>query len=149
MKCVLGSLPTGEGHPAASLRVGQQRIEGRHDRVDLLGPIHDQPRLSVEDRFGRPTAVTGDLRHPGGGRLEEHDAESLLLEPGPAVPAEHRVDVAAAVEAREVVVAHAPDHPDGRAGGLDEPVEPRAVAAAAADGDGQVGMAGLRAPRRP
>ena len=90
-----------------------------------------------------PPLSTGDLRHARRGRLEEHDAEALLLEAGPAVAAQHGVHVAATVEARQVVVAHASDHPHGSARRRDQPVEPSAIAPAPADRDGEIGV-----PRR-
>ena len=122
---------------------------GRGDGVDVVRMVDHEPGLAVHHRLGRAAAVARDLRDAGGGRLEEHDAEALLLEARPPVAAEHGVDVAAAVEAREVVVAHPAEHPHRRAGALDQAIEPPAVAPAAADGDGEVGVAGGELRRRP
>ena len=55
--------------------------------------------LAVDDRLGRAAAVTGDRRDARGGRLEEHDPESLLLEAAPAGPAAQGEHVGAGVQA--------------------------------------------------
>ena len=65
----------------------------------VIRPPHHEAGLAVDHRLGGAAAVARDLGHAGGGRLEEHDAEALLLQPTPPVPAEHGEDVAAAVEA--------------------------------------------------
>ena len=45
-----------------------------------------------------PPTVAGHLRHAARRRLDEHDAEALLLEPAPPVAAQHGVHVGAAVQ---------------------------------------------------
>ena len=51
------------------------------------------PGLPVDHRLAGPPGVAGHLGHPGGGGLEEDDAEPLLLEAEPPVAAEHGEDV--------------------------------------------------------
>ncbi len=40
---------------------------------------HDQPGLAVLNGFPGPTGTDGHTRHPGGGRLDQHDAETFLF----------------------------------------------------------------------
>ena len=47
-----------------------------------------------------PPLSPASCGHPGGGRLEEHDAEALLLQPEPPVAAHHGEHVDAAVDVR-------------------------------------------------
>ena len=54
---------------------------GHGDRV--AGSADDQTGLAVDHRLGGAAAVARDLRDAAGGRLEEHDAEALLLEAAP------------------------------------------------------------------
>ena len=60
---------------------------------DIAGTAHDDPGLPVLDGLRRAAALSGHLRHPGRRRLEEDDAEPLLLE---AATRELRSEAAAA-----------------------------------------------------
>ena len=109
--------------------------------------MHDESGLAVDDRLGGAAAVPRDLRHAARGRLEEDDAEALLLEPAPAVAAQHGEHVAHAVERGQVVVGDAAEEPDRRCCSARHAFEPLAVAAAAADGDLEVGRSWREARR--
>src|SRR2546429_1448707 len=53
-------------------------------------------------------------RFPGGGRLQEHDAESFHLHATPPGPAWHGEDVARRVVGRELLIGHGTGEDDGR-----------------------------------
>ena len=93
----------------------------------------------------RTAAATGDLGHAGGGRLDEHDAEALLLEAAPPVAAEHREHVGGAVEGGQVLEVHAAEEAHRHVEAPGEPLEAGTVAAAAADGEDDVGVRALQA----
>ena len=90
--------------------------------------MHDKPGDAVDDRLGGATAVPRDLGHAARRRLEEDDAEALLLEPAPAVAAQHGEHVAAAVERGQVVVGDATEEPHRRLLLGRDALEPLAVA---------------------
>src|SRR6478672_8305751 len=58
------------------LRGVEQRPDTGEEFINA-GTTHEQARLSVEDRFGRATAVAADGRPPGCGRFQKHDPEPL------------------------------------------------------------------------
>ena len=134
----------------AERRLGEQTVEGVHHEVDGPGLVDHHTGLAVDHRLGRirplSPATCGDA---GGGRLQEHDAEPLLLEAGPPGAAEHGEHVGAPYSGRQVGVGHATEQPYRRADRLDEAFEPGRVAAAATDGDLQARVTiGAGGPRR-
>ena len=89
-------------------------------RFAVIGPRpHDEPGLPVPHGFPGPTAVDGHARHPGRGRLDEDDAETLLFEAPPARPAAQREYVGTGVEIGQVGGGQAAQevHPDVGVGG--------------------------------
>ena len=100
--------------------------------------MHDSAGDPVDDRFVGAAAVPRDLRHCARGRLEEHDAEPLLLETGPTIAAQHRKDVGGAVHRGEVVIGDSAEELDrGTLLGRDT-LEPRPIAPSPGDGDLQI-----------
>src|SRR5690606_17876137 len=88
-----GPLPAGLPHGGPPVGVPEKVVYGEGDLIDVGGVAHHETGLAVLHRLGGAAAVAGDLGHPGRGRLHEDDPEPLLLEAGPAVPAEHGVHV--------------------------------------------------------
>ena len=86
----------------SSVVADQAPDRGAH-RVDVAR-LDDVAGLAVGDRLVRPAAAPRDRRDPARGRLEEHDAEALGLEPAPAIAATHREHVGARVERGQVGV---------------------------------------------
>ena len=76
-------------------QVGERR---RPPRGGRRGGATTTPGHAVDDGLGGAARVAGDLRHAARRRLDEHDAEALLLEPAPPVAAQHREHVGAAVQ---------------------------------------------------
>ena len=85
------------------------------------------------------TGAAGNLRHPRRGRLEEDDAEPLLLESEPPVAASHDEHVRRTDQARQVVIGHRAEQAGGRAGLGHPGRKPIRVPAAAGDGHGEIG----------
>ena len=81
--------------------------------LDIGGRIDDETGHARLDRFGRAAAGARELRDARGGRLDEHDAEAFLLEPAPTDATQHREDVGAAVEQRQVCVGHTAEEDGG------------------------------------
>ena len=88
-----------------------------------------------------PPDVTGHLRHAARRGLDEHDAETLLLETAPPIAAQHREHVGAPVERRQLVVRHTTEEPHRCVQFAGEPLEASSVAAATGDRQHQIGSA--------
>src|SRR6478672_11003944 len=76
-------------HAARRGRVVEQAGERRGDLAGVLRAAHDDAGLAIGDGLRRPARGPGHLRHGARCGLEEDDAEALLLEPTPAVAADH------------------------------------------------------------
>ena len=109
--------------------------------------MHDTPGDPVDDRLVGTAAVPRDLGHSACRRLEEDDAEALLLEAAPAIAAQHREDVAGGVDRRQVVVGDSTEEPHRRLLLGRDAFEPLAVASPARDRDLEVGPRGDEARR--
>ena len=104
------------------------------------GRAPPMPVTPSTHRLVRAAAGPGHLRHPGRGRLEEDDAEALLLEPEPAVAAQHGEDVGQRRTARgQVVVGDPAEEAHRGAAASGQALEAGAVAAGAGDDHHQVG----------
>ena len=66
------------------------------------GSRQHEAGLAVDHRLGGAAAVARHRRDPGGGGLEEHDPEPLLLQAAPAGPAAQGEHVGAGVQAGQV-----------------------------------------------
>src|SRR4051812_27784329 len=96
--------------------------------------IDDEAGLLVGDGFVRTAAATGDLGNATCRGLEEHDSETLCLDPAPTIStARHREDVGTAVERREVVVIDASEELHRNAEVTGYASEPLTVAPASRD----------------
>ena len=122
-----GSGPPHPSWPGRSASASN-RSQGAGDRVDVGGVDH-VPGLAVHHRLGGSAAVAGHLGHACGSRLEEDDAEALLLEAAPPAAAEHGVDVGGAVDHGQVLLGHPAEERHRRTGGDRPLLEPFPVAA--------------------
>ena len=111
----------------AAVVVAEQLPQGVGHGAGVGGVGHHQAGLAVDHRLVGPPAAPGHLGHPGRRRLEEDDAESLLLESEPPVAAGHGEHVGGTVEPGQVVVVHPAEEPHGRPRRPDEPPEPGRV----------------------
>ena len=106
--------------------------------LGVVGPAYDKARLAVHDCLARSPTLPRHLGHARCRRLEEDDAEALLLEPAPPVAAEHGEHVRARVERRQPLVLDPPQQTDRGPRLAHEAVEPRPIAAGPGDGDGEI-----------
>ena len=74
------SKPAVQPHPLKANPIRQQGIQGGDHLIQVAGLAHHQTGSAVLYRFGRSPAVSGQLRHSGGGRLQKYDAEPFLLQ---------------------------------------------------------------------
>src|SRR5439155_4311650 len=123
---------------AAQPGVVEQATQGRGDRGAVVGTANYEPGLAVDHRLAGPAAVARHLRHAARRRLEEHDAEALLLEAAPSVAAQHGEGVAAPVERRKAFVVDPAQQSNRCRTAPDEALEAGPVPAAAGDGHGEV-----------
>src|SRR5262249_12073108 len=130
-----GARAGGSTQPRAQSVVAEQPLQGGAHRRKVVG-IDDEPRLAVDDRFVRPAAATSDRPDAARRRFDEHNAESLGLETGPTLPAQHGKHVRAPVEGGKVGIRHpaeegaTPGNPPRGGAAL----QAAGVAAGAADG---------------
>src|SRR5205085_455873 len=88
----------------AEIGVVKQATQGGSDCRAVVWTADDEAGLTVDHRLAGPAAVARHLRHAARGRLEEHDAEPLLLEAAPPLPAQHGKHVSARVQRWQTLV---------------------------------------------
>ena len=109
----------------------RDRVAHRLDPVAL----DDHAGDAVGDRFVRAAAASGDHRHAGRRRLEEHDPEPFGFQPAPSIATRHGEHVAAAEQRGQVGLRDPPEevHPVDQAAARRALLQPTPIAAGAAD----------------
>lgn len=103
MKHALTSGLTEHGAPPGIIH---ESVDRSGNSADIAWIIEDESGTAIENSFGRSSAAACERGHTGTCGLEEHDAEPLLFEASPAVPAQHGEKVDSAVEFGQFIVGH-------------------------------------------
>src|ERR1700722_1871201 len=85
----------------SALALQDQRSNGLRQQVVTARIADDETRHAVLHRLVTAPGASGDLRHAGGGRLDEDDAEAFLFEPEPSAATVHDHEVAGTEPVRQ------------------------------------------------
>ena len=122
-----------------ALGIAQQRGDVLGSCLRIGRWLDEQAGDVVHDRVDRATGGTRDLWDAGCGRLDEHDAETLLFEPGPPRATQHGEHIATAVQRRELFIGHPAQKPNRCLSLVGHAFEPAAIAAVPGHGKNEVG----------